>query len=225
MPPPTCGSCKHTFANDDKLRKHIQSIHPNEHHISCSICGQKYALQQGALRDECEKACADIDIKTDTKPNVYLICNYPGCLMRYREDEQLGRHRNLAHKEKVIECEVENCTQKFGRLGDMKSHAKVHSNTTHKCPTRLCPRVFKTEIGLKEHMIIHGPTYKAPRQLSTSPIVCQICTERNGAVKTIKGKIGFNKHVNRFHNNVNIEDDSNDKIDLPGPSRFTTTNA
>ncbi|XP_070542021.1 zinc finger protein 391-like [Ptychodera flava] len=109
--------------------------------------------------DEVYKAVSETD---DAMPGIVYQCVY--CNKVFETKVQLDRHeQDYHHEDRPFICA--ECGETFKKLGNLKSHQKVHSGLKpYRCD--VCGRMFARSSHLKGHRYTHE---------KESPYKCQIC--------------------------------------------------
>ncbi|XP_059480744.1 zinc finger protein 660-like [Neocloeon triangulifer] len=143
----SCDICNNTFSHPNCLYTHKKTVHGDQRHFVCHICGKTMSTV-GNLKGHLETHKESCNVQCEV------------CGKRFKTRMRLVRHMEY-HKAVVHECQV--CGKQYQTRGSLRSHLLVHSDDRpHKC--NLCQKTFKRSKQLKLHLYQHTGErpYKCP---------------------------------------------------------------
>ena len=162
----SCEECQKSFTNRGNLRSHIKRIHEDiPKNIICEEfgCGKAFATNK-SLRKH---------IDTRHKGIKNFIC--PTCGQGFYTKAGIRSHVKRVHERimngiKQFQCDFENCSQSFDRIGLLKKHKKldhIGDKTNFQC--NQCGMGYNLKSSLRHHIErIHEGTKQ----------VCNICAKQ-----------------------------------------------
>ena len=133
-----CPQCGRDCKAKGKLLLHIKSVHDNIRDHVCDQCGKGFPneLQMRAHQER---------VHEGKKEYVCTICQRP-CVTK----DSLLKHTRIHTGEKPFTCEL--CGRAFSDPSALRGHRKTHSENRDDYKCQDCPKVFRYNKGLREHM-------------------------------------------------------------------------
>lgn len=138
-PKPSCDQCGNFYANLNRLKMHIKSLH-SESKFNCDECDYSSNFKRSLVNhvrvkhkgslftcSECSYQAAHLQNVKEHKNQVHLKyvlhCKVKGCNFQSFRSEALRRHNSSVHEEITYNCE--KCDYKAKR----KDHLRQHTNS------------------------------------------------------------------------------------------------
>lgn len=152
--PYNCKECSYSASALQTLNHHVKAVHIGLK-FTCSVCGKVFSHRGTLTTHE----------RTHSESRTTYPCTYEFCGKVYVKKNSLRDHIDECHSSpKCLKCEF--CTSEFKCLRSLKTHMKVHDESTAlKCT--LCDKRFSTNQQLTYHMNSHTG-YK--------PFKCEYCS-------------------------------------------------
>lgn len=176
-----CDNCEHSFLTPRGLKNHKQiHLRPKEKHISCNLCGTKYASLDSKrshdryfhtmsasfkcmicsasyssmpyLRRHMVKHTGERSVKT-------YECTYPACEKTYSSKINLAEHLAV-HEEKKFDCSL--CDRTYLNSGSLRRHVDHFHNNIRNYICPVCEKGFFQNPLLRNHMIREHPHHELP---------------------------------------------------------------
>lgn len=222
---PICHECGKVFKNPLSLQKHMR-IH--ELGLSadnvCKVCNIKYP-------SDIRLIVHTLNVHMNQKPE--FSC--PQCPKSYYFEASLKNHIRSLHM-KTIRCQDENCSKLFPNEQRMKIHYKIHhEKVRHLCSH--CGRSFISEPGLETHIRNEhlGEIVKFPCQLCSNTYKSEIGLRKHMIHHTAEAKFQCNQCQKRMYTKTELEQHQKRHLVMrprakefacelcpPGMSNFTT---
>lgn len=176
-----CDNCEQSFLTSRGLKNHKQiHLRPKEKHISCNLCGTKYAsLDSKRSHDRyfhilsdsfkctiCSASYSSMPYlkrhmvkHTGERSGKTYECTYPECEKTYSSKSNLTEHLAV-HEEKKFDCSL--CDRTYLNIGSLRRHVDhFHKNIrNYICP--VCKKGFFQNPLLRNHMVREHPDHELP---------------------------------------------------------------
>ncbi|KAM3832009.1 PR domain zinc finger protein 5 [Vipera latastei] len=156
-----CPSCESSFASQEILAEHLQTLHQKpseEKEFKCRNCGKKFPVKQALQRhsEQHKEAC---------RGDARFVCKADSCGKRFKSKDALKKHKENVHtgnSRKRLMCSV--CNKRCSSAANLQEHRKVHEIV--ECQE--CDKKFISANQLKRHMITHS---------EKRPYTCEVCNK------------------------------------------------
>jgi len=138
-----CKDCGKMYANEAKLKQHVNNIHKRAKNIKCDWpnCAKTFFGNNQLERHKLSH--------TGAKPHK---CTEPGCGKSFTEMRNLNFHKLSHSGEKPYKCSEVNCGKAFKDPSGLWYHKLTHSGEkTFKCSEANCGKAYKAPSGLRRH--------------------------------------------------------------------------
>ena len=167
-----CELCYKTFANDERLKKHM-TVHAGDENkpLECADCGKRF-LTNSALAGH---------IKTHAHPDTMYDC--PICGLAFEQVSSLKDHVYIHKENGVFTCP--HCQKTFTEYPNIRKHIRAF-HAQKKFPCTICDKTFPGKDKLKIHMVKHS---------EIKEFSCDECG------KEFKRRDKLKEHIKRLHSN------------------------
>ncbi|RIA96765.1 hypothetical protein C1645_353104 [Glomus cerebriforme] len=118
------------FSDDDQIQNRFLGIHSSPNKPNTKNCDNK---------------CIS---KINNKGR--FLCEYPGCMKRFKDNHHLKVHQRKHTGEKPFNCEYPGCKRKFSQKNNLKQHQRIHNGEKpYECEA--CHKNFRQLTHLQEH--------------------------------------------------------------------------
>lgn len=136
--PTFCGHCKCSFASEEILKQHKETVHTCVNRVYiCEYCSKKFK-SSSKRRDH-------MRIHTGEQP---FECDH--CLQRFSFRTNLQRHKKIHTGEKRHVCD--HCGKRFIQLVSLQGHLLVHSKGRYLC--EICGKLFSQKFFVRKHLLL-----------------------------------------------------------------------
>lgn len=196
--------CSKFFFTFSEKEEHVLQVHKTARvifgsEVKCVYCG---------------KICRDIKLLRKHVNNYHagigITCRFRGCGLYFLKETERDEHFYQAHQQteslKIFKCHY--CSYKSAGKSDLILHIKRrHINNDALVQCHKCPRYFKSDLNLKEHLRhFHGERFfcefcmkhlqKISVRLHLQKSVCMICNLELPCVNVLKSHLKICRQPN-----------------------------
>ncbi|XP_070549547.1 zinc finger protein 28-like [Ptychodera flava] len=170
-----CDHCKQRFSCQGTLRRHIASVHGEQHCYSCSYCDRSFNRKDNLVRHETSvhrsNAHASTSKGTSGSSTKQKRFPCPTCDRPFTRKDNMLQHMKAAHGTAKAKYKCDVCDMTFVRKSHHINHSKIHKkvcrSVTYKCAR--CRYAFKSFQALKAHRHRdHAPESSSPASSTSS---------------------------------------------------------
>ncbi|KZC09926.1 Zinc finger protein 26, partial [Dufourea novaeangliae] len=140
--PYQCDKCYHAYVSKEAYKEHTKT-HEEESYVECPFCQQRYKRMVGLRQHQ-------IRVHSTIEPK--FVCDH--CGKRFKLKGDLALHIDRTHMNVTHVCRFCGKTVKNVMLHEWQ-HQKAMKKVNFRFCCHLCPRKFRHQNGLENHLLMH----------------------------------------------------------------------